>query len=236
MLEKPQHSMAPIAGAQSAPLVMLPGTLCDARLYAPVLNHLGRRAHIPDLAGSSSSAGLAAALLHELPERFALCGFSLGAIIALEIAAQQLGRIERLALIGCNPGSLSPSAAQSRRDLKQRAFTASSLDHADPEIRRLIDDMADSTAASVYEQQTQITVSRADSRPRLGRLTMPTLVLCGTEDRICPPALSIEMARLIPQARLALIEGAGHYVTLERPKAVAAEIAAWLATPTNTLH
>jgi pimeloyl-ACP methyl ester carboxylesterase len=236
MLDMLQHSVTPTAGAPPLPLVMLPGTLCDARLYAPVLEHLGRRAHIPDLAGATTSADLAAAMLLHLPERFALCGFSLGAIVALEIAAQRPERVERLALIGCNPGPLPPVAAQARQELKQREFVASSFDRSDPRIRQLIDDMAHNTEPSVYQQQTEITVSRIDSRPRLGRLAMPVLILCGSEDQICSPALSIEMARAIPQARLSLIEGAGHYVTLERPEAVAAEIAAWLAAPVNTLH
>lgn len=236
MLDMPQHRMAEIAGAQSAPLVMLPGTLCDARLFAPVLDRLGVRARVPALAGATSASSLAHSLLSELPESFALCGFSLGAIVALEIAAQAPERVERLALIACNPGLLPPAAAKARANLRQGDFVTASVDRSDPAIRRVIDAMADTTAPSVYEQQTEITLSRLDSRPRLGGLAMPTLVICGTEDRICPPALSVEMARAIPFARLALVEGAGHYVTLERPEAVAHEIAAWLATPPNTAH
>jgi 3-oxoadipate enol-lactonase len=45
----------------------------------------------------------------------------------------------------------------------------------------------------------------------------PALVLCGAEDKVTPPALSRELASLIPQARLELIEGAGHIANLEKP-------------------
>lgn len=219
-----------------APVVMLPGTLCDARLFAPVLDLLGMRAHIPQLGGAASMMAMAAQLLDDLPGRFALCGFSLGAAVALEMAAQAPDRVDRLALIGCNPGVLQPEAIEFRRTLSQREFVAANYEHADPSIRALIEDMADATAPEIYHEQTQATLNRTDSRSRLAELSMPVLLLCGAEDRLCPPALSIEMAKSIPHARLAVIDGAGHYVTLERPSAVASEISSWLATPYPTVN
>ena len=222
--------------AAVASLVMLPGTLCDARLFAPVLDLIGMRAHIPQISGAVTMTAMAEALLEELPARFSLCGFSLGAAIALEMTAQAPDRIERLALIGCNPGVLSDDAIALRRNQSQSEFVASTYDHADPSIRAVIEEMAEDTSPGAYHEQTQATLYRVDSRPRLARLSMPVLVLCGAEDRLCPPALSVETARSIPHARLALIEGAGHYVTLERPQAVAEQLSAWLATPPNRLH
>jgi pimeloyl-ACP methyl ester carboxylesterase len=219
-----------------APLVMLPGTLCDARLFAPVLDLMGSRAHIPQISGAATMTAMAEHLLADLPDRLALCGFSLGAAVALEMAAQAPHRIDRLALIGCNPGLLSPQAAAARRQLNPRDFVASSYEHADPSIRALIEDMAEATSPDVYDHQTQVTLNRVDSRSRLAELTMPVLLMCGAEDRVCPPQLSIEMSRSIPHARLAIIDGAGHYVTLERPAAAANEISAWLGTPHATLH
>jgi pimeloyl-ACP methyl ester carboxylesterase len=236
MLESWQHRSIVVDAEMPAPLVMLPGTLCDARLYGPVLDALGVRASIPALSGAGSAVAFAQYLLAQLPDRFSLCGFSLGAIIALEIAAQAPDRVERLALIGCNPGMLDGDAARIRAALSRDEFVASSFDHADPVIHALIDEMAADTSAEDYAQQTRITLTRHDSRPRLAALTMPVLILCGCEDRICPAALSIEMAASVPHSRLALIDGAGHYVTLEQPQAVAAELSAWLATPAPTLH
>ena len=93
---------------------MLPGTLCDARLYAPVVERLGLPATIPALAGAETAAALAQLILAAAPERFSLCGFSLGAIVALEIVAQAPERVERLALIGCNPGVLDSKARAAR--------------------------------------------------------------------------------------------------------------------------
>ena len=234
MLDRPHQRSVTISEAAATQLVMLPGTLCDERLYTSVLDHLGLNANVPVLDGSDDAATMARRVLDRLPSRFALVGFSLGGIVALEMAAQAPERLDRLALIGCNPGRLSPDAARARAAQSRASFVASSRAHTHPALHKLIDDMAGDTSISVYQQQTAITLSRADSRPRLAHITVPTLIICGADDVVCPPAFSREMAELIPQARLALVEGAGHYVTLERPDAVATEIAAWLAMPTHS--
>ena len=57
----------------------------------------------------------------------------------------------------------------------------------------------------------------ADQSERAGDIRVPTLVLCGAEDKITPPALSRELAHLIPGARFDLIEHAGHITNFEKP-------------------
>ena len=79
--------------------------------------------------------------------------------------------------------------------------------------------------------QHQHRIRYADSRPRLSRIGVPTLVLCGAQDRTCPPAMSITIAEAIPHARLKIVPDAGHYLPLERPDLVAHELTAWLAMP-----
>jgi pimeloyl-ACP methyl ester carboxylesterase len=53
---------------------------------------------------------------------------------------------------------------------------------------------------------------------------------------VCPPELSRDIAASVPDARIAVVEKSGHYVTLERPELVASELTAWLARPATTLH
>ena len=48
---------------------------------------------------------------------------------------------------------------------------------------------------------------------------VPTLVICGAEDKAPPPALSRGLCHLIPGARYAEIDGAGHLTNLEKPDA-----------------
>lgn len=209
------------------PLLMLPGTLCDGRLYAGVLERLQVPARVPLLAGADSTTAMAEHLLAEAPSRISLCGFSLGAIVALEMIALAPERIERLALIACNPGVLDATARASRAALRQSEF-------ADAKDGPLVQAMARETDAGTYRQQTRMTLERTDSRPRLARIDVPTLVLCGACDRTCPPAMSRAIADAVPGARLAIAPEAGHYLPLEQPDRVADELAAWLAMPVRS--
>jgi 3-oxoadipate enol-lactonase len=58
----------------------------------------------------------------------------------------------------------------------------------------------------------------ADQRERAGAVRVPTLVLCGDQDHVTPPALSRELMKLIPGAHYELVAGAGHLSNLERPQ------------------
>ena len=55
-------------------------------------------------------------------------------------------------------------------------------------------------------------------------LDVPTLILCGSQDRLTPPALSADLKGLIPGSRLTLVEGAGHMLLLEVPTRVNEEV------------
>jgi pimeloyl-ACP methyl ester carboxylesterase len=58
---------------------------------------------------------------------------------------------------------------------------------------------------------------RMDIEADIGRVAIPALVVCGDDDKMTPPDLSRFIAEAIPGAKLALIEGAGHYVMREKP-------------------
>jgi 3-oxoadipate enol-lactonase len=57
----------------------------------------------------------------------------------------------------------------------------------------------------------------ADQRERAAAIDVPSLVIVGEADRVTPPALSEELAALVPGAKLETIPGAGHISNLERP-------------------
>lgn len=229
MLDKPAHRRS--ARGTVSPLLMLPGTLCDARLFSMVVAPLERAASVLPLEGATTTAGMAEHILARAPRLFSLCGFSLGAIVALEIIARAPERVDRLALIGCNPGTLDAAARAARQALGKDAFVAAALEGAGIEERTLIDQMAAASSSETYRQQTAMTIGRGDSRPRLSAITVPTLALCGASDRTCPPTMSRAIADAIPDARLVLVAGAGHYVMLQQPEIVATELAGWLAMP-----
>lgn len=240
MLDKPASS-----DTETLPLLLLPGTLCDGRVFTG-LGHAfdGRAVTVETLAGAASTAEMAAKIIASAPLRFALAGFSLGAIVALEIIAQAPERVERLALIGGNARLISDANAKVRRaalakagELGVASYVAEVWDQSvaasnrnDAALRQCLMAMADATSLDAFRAQVEISLDRTDSRPRLPQIAVPTLVMVGAEDRICPPDLSSEMAAAIIGARLAVIDGAGHYVTLEQPRAAARELRRWLDT------
>ena len=58
----------------------------------------------------------------------------------------------------------------------------------------------------------------ADQSDRVAAIQVPTLVLCGAEDAVTPPALSARLANLIPGTRSPVIGRAGHLSNLEQPE------------------
>lgn len=87
---------------------------------------------------------------------------------------------------------------------------------ADPAVRSKVVETMARISPYAYRIGAEA-VWLADQRDRARGIDLATLVLCGTEDKITPPTLSNELARLIPGAQLELIEGAGHISNLERP-------------------
>ncbi|WP_174278348.1 alpha/beta fold hydrolase [Sphingomonas bacterium] len=224
------------------PLVLLPGTLCDARVFAPLMERLPpRRISIGDMAGLASTRALAGRLLERAPPVFALIGFSLGAIVALEVAAQVPGRVAGLALIGGNAHApTAPDVARRRAEIAavtsveryvgETMWPSYVADQGDERLRRTLIDMGRDGGHDALRLQTEVALSRADSRPRLGALTMPTLVLAGAADAINDATVQRRLAAAIPAATLVLVPGAGHFVLLERPAACARAVIGWLGS------
>ena len=87
------------------PVVLLPGMMCDARLFAPQIDMLSSlcAVSVPDLTQYDSMSRLAASVLADAPQDFALAGLSMGGIVAMEIMRQAPERVTRLALLDTNP-------------------------------------------------------------------------------------------------------------------------------------
>lgn len=231
------------------PWLLLPGTLCTDAVFAPVLAEpalvgIARGARPVAGFGAPDAAGAAARLLAGMRGDFALIAFSLGGFVALEMALAAGPRLRRMVLIGVTGRAdlpvnrpvrealLHDSAAAGQGALvRERLWPGyvAAGNRDDTALREAVSRMADDTTAEEFSAQTAIALTRRDLRAAAAGIACPVLILHGAEDAATPPDRGEELAAALPQARRAVIAGAGHFVLMERPAAVAAEIAGWLA-------
>lgn len=223
------------------PLVLIPGMMCDARMWGVLPGALAPRPVIHALpVGADSMAGIADAILAAAPPRFALAGLSMGGIVAMEMLARQPPRIERLALLDTNPRAERPEV-QARRATQIARVRAQGLERVmrdelvpnylaqdSDAIADLCVDMALALGPDVFEQQSLALRDRSDRQAVLAGFAGPALILTGDDDRLCPMDRHELMHALMPQSRLAVIAGAGHLPPLERPVETLAALRRWL--------
>lgn len=228
----------------SQSIVLLPGLLCDHRLWAGQLPALEARGDVlvPDLGRADTIGGLAQQVLARAADRFALAALSMGGYVAFEILRRAPGRVARLALLDTQARPDSEEGKARRRSLMALAEKGEFKGVTprllplflgrealqDPAIAGTVQAMAESTGKDAFLRQQTAIMGRPDSRPDLPRITCPTLVLAGRDDQITPPELQLEMALAIPDARLALLPRCGHLAPLEQPAAVTRELLGWL--------
>ena len=225
------------------PLVLLPGMMCDARLFLPQIAAIHDRAvTVAPITAGDTTAALAEAVLAHAPPRFALAGLSMGGIVAMEVLAQAPGRVAGLCLMDTNPKAEHPAVAEGRGPQMERVraggLRAVMRDEMKPNYladgpnRGAILDtcmaMAEALGPDVFLRQSRALRSRPDRQEALRAVAVPALVLCGREDALCPVHRHEGMHALIAGSRLAVLDGAGHLPTLEAPEAVTALLREWL--------
>ncbi|MGP1358660.1 alpha/beta fold hydrolase [Roseicyclus sp.] len=229
----------------TTPLLLLPGMMCDGRLFGPQIAALARKREVlvGDITRASTIPDICRDILRDAPQRFALAGLSMGGIVAMELMAQAPERVERLALLDTNPRAELPEVKARRAPqieaVRQGGLARVMREELKPNylahgarragVLDLCMEMALDLGPEVFERQSVALRDRADRQETLRGVRVPTLVLCGREDALCPVERHELMHALVPGSRLAIIEGAGHLPTLERPVETSAALADWLA-------
>ena len=230
-------------------LILIPGLLCDERVWA------GQRAALADLAEVrvaehglvNTLPALAENILERAPERFAVAGHSMGGRVALEVFRAAPERVAGMALMDTGHHPFPPGAAGTReadgrfrllakaRAEGMRAMAGEWVQNMVHPARltetALIDgvlDMFEAKTPELYAAQIHAMLNRPDGGPLLSQLKCPTLVLCGHEDSWAPAPRHHDMAATIRGSTLVDIPNCGHMSTLERPEAVNEAMRAWL--------
>lgn len=231
-------------------LLLLPGLLCDQAAWAAQCEALAGLAdcRVPVYRTLDSIEAMAGHIVDMAPPgRFALAGHSMGGRVALEVLRQAPDRVDRLALLdtgfkGMEAGVAGDKERAGRHALLSRARAegmramgaqwARGMVHPsriDTAVIEAILQMIDRNTPDMFSGQIQALLNRPDASAMLPRITCPTLLLCGRDDLWSPLARHEDMQRLIPGARLEVIEASGHMTTMEQPQAVSAALAGWLA-------
>lgn len=215
--------------------LLLPGMMCDARLWQPQIEQLDLPVSVPDLGRAANFRDMATEVLVDAPPRFAMAGLSMGGILAFEIWRQAPQRVSHLALLDTNPhaeaeerrsmrlSQIEKAAAGRLRELAIESLKPMYLAAANRDNLELLDTilaMALDLGPAVFERQSLALRNRTDSVPTLETIDCPTAIICGAEDTLCPVGYHELMAERIPHARLTVIDDCGHLSSLEQPAAV----------------
>jgi pimeloyl-ACP methyl ester carboxylesterase len=225
-------------------LVLVPGLLCDAALWAHQTRYLADIAecHVATVTEADTVEDMASTVLSNAPERFALAGLSMGGYVCHAIMRQAAERVERLALLDTSARADTPEQTERRRQLiamseigKFRGVTdrllpllVAPLRLDDDALTEEIKAMAERVGADAFYRQQNAIMGRPDSHGQMADYDLPTLIACGRQDALTPPDLHEEMVAAIPGARLAVVEECGHMSTMEQPQAMTALLRQWL--------
>jgi 3-oxoadipate enol-lactonase/4-carboxymuconolactone decarboxylase len=164
-------------------------------------------------------------------EHFGYAGCSIGGAIGLQLALRHPHRVASLALISAAARFGTPDAwrqtgvivranglGQIAQGTPERWFTTG-FRAAQGGIVDWAVQMVSTTDPGCYIAACEAMAAH-DCRPDLDRITVPTLVLCGADDPVTPPADARVLVAAIPDARLAVVPSASHLVPVEQPAAV----------------
>jgi 3-oxoadipate enol-lactonase len=228
-------------GGSATPVVFLHGVGSDRSVWRPQLDHFAaeRRAIAFDYPGYGDSDAApggttrddyAAAILSAMRElgveRAHVCGLSLGGVVAIAMHHAAPDRIASLILadtFAAHPDGQgiydrSVAASENLRALAEARVDVLLAQPADPAVRSEVVETMARIDPDAYRNGAKA-VWLADQAERAHEVRVPTLVVCGSEDKVTPPALSRALAEIIPGARCEPIDGAGHIANLEKPGA-----------------
>lgn len=226
------------------PLLLLPGSLCDARLFgAQVAGLRPRTVTIGNIGTADSIPAIAAGVLRSAPARFALAGLSMGAIVAFEIWRQAPRRVAGLGVFDSTYRSEADHVAARRmaeievvqregtaglRRLMREAYLPKFFARRSELLADRVVQMAAACGPAVLERQWRALMARQDSLPTLATVNVPVLVARGAEDQMCAADLHETMAAALG-VRCHSIEHCGHLASFEAPTQTTRLLRDWLS-------
>lgn len=220
----------------SYPIILITGQLLTDAVWQPLLDTWAdREVIIADNRSDDTIEGFAQRLLDNAPPTFVLVGHAMGGFVAFEVMRRAPDRVAKLALISTLASADGPAQTARRQgyiDLVESGrfdqVVEERIPILFPEEKRddarllgIARQMAADTGAETFLAQQRAIMARIDSRPRLGEIVVPTLLIWGEKDGITSRAHHDEIADAVPGARLEVVPGVGHLPTVEAPEVLA---------------
>lgn len=214
-------------------------------VIAPDLRGFGQSGVTPGKVSMEQFADDLVALLDalQISEPIVLCGLSMGGYIAFQFVRKYSSRLRGLILCDTKPSPDTHEAAAGRRktaeqvlnegpgklaeSMLQRLFAPSTL-AAQPDLVASVREMMLSTKPEGIAAALHGMADRPDSTPLLSAIRVPTLVICGSEDKITPPSEMRPMAERISGATYVEVDGSGHMSPMEDADTVNAAMRTFL--------
>lgn len=229
------------------PILFLPGTLCTTAMFAEQIAHLTQFSDKVDVVQFTTENTLTAmadkviAATNNQP--CALVGFSMGGIVALEVARIRPDLVAKLAMVNSNCHADLPERKAARKtqiaqaktnlvELMTSTFMPNYLYQANEERQALILAMATELGAECFAAQVMAIEDRPEKLVVLQDLASEPnaadiLFIAGAQDKVCPPDHQKMMHKHVKNSELALIDKCGHFSPLEQAEQVSSLLALW---------
>ena len=223
---------------------MVPGMMCDERIFSPQIEELSTNLEVTvaDISSFPTVRELASDLLKKAPKSFSLLGHSMGGIVAMEIYSQEPNRIEKLILMDTNPKAELDEVKLKRepqiKDVREGKLLEVMRDEMKPNylaesenkssVLDVCMDMALSLGPDVFINQSRALQKRTDQLNTIQSINIPVLIMCGSEDKLCTVERHEMMHNMISDSELKIINNAGHMPTLEQPRETTEVLKEWL--------
>lgn len=222
-------------------VLLIPGVVSDGFVWTAAQAALPG-AVVADVTSQPTIVAMAADLMARHPGRLIVAGHSMGGRVAMEMARQAPDRIAGMALLntGIHPmREGEPAKRQTMIDLAHAhgmdGLAAQWLPGMmaqgrtpDPALMAGLTAMVCRMTPDIHERQLRALLSRPDAGASVGTYTGPLLLIVGRQDVWSPISQHQDIAALCPQARLKIVDDAGHFAPVEQPQTVAALLAGWV--------
>lgn len=225
------------AGQGKPALLFVHGAGGDHTLWGQQLRELSKNFSVAalDLNGHGRSPARAGdgltlyvedvlAVLEALALPTVVIGHSMGGAIALTAALQRLRNLRGLGLVGTgarlkvHPQILELCQTNFEEAIELVVSWAFAEGASAELVQKAREQMRRNGPAALYRDF--LSCSTFDVMSRLSEIPVPTIVICGREDKLTPLKYSEYLQKNIPNAQLHVIERAGHMVMLEQPEVV----------------